>query len=112
VFLYINNNLSLLLMIALIFLGISFFVLRKIEALKSAQYIIENQFKLIDKGVIEEGFNFFQGYQLTRYKTLIIRIRTQHGHNGFKVGHMAWLMQIMDDESIDVSSVKIPTFEG
>jgi hypothetical protein len=111
-FVEISNHPYVLMVIAMICLGISFVFLRKVKGLKSAQFIIENQFKPIDKGVIEEGFRFFQGDELTRYKTLIVRIRTLYGHEGVKVGHMAWIMQIMNDESIDVHSIEIPTFKG
>ena len=44
--------------------------------------------------------------------TIVRRIREQYGHDGFKVGHMAWLLPLLDDRKIDVKSIDIPAFEA
>lgn len=87
-----------------------YFAHLRLGAVKEAELIVQRQFEPIDKNVVEDGFSFYDGEALERYKTIVRRIRQQYGHDGFKVGHMAWLIHVMDNPQIDVHSVEIPAF--
>lgn len=86
------------------------FANRKHSALKAAEMIVKHQSRPIDVSVIDEGFAFYKGDELKRYTTLVRRVRQQFGHEGFCVGHMAWVVKIMDRPDIDENTVTIPKF--
>lgn len=106
----INDNPLYLILWLAVFIAPMIYLRRRLGGLHAAEIIIKEQFNPIPKTVIEQGFNEFKGEELKRYKALVLRIRSQHGHDGFKVGHMAWILQILDDKSIDVETVDIPSF--
>lgn len=101
----------LLCCISVVFLGLMHHAHQKFLAIKSAEMIVKRQYEPLDKNVIEDGFSFYEGEELKRYTTIVRRIRQQYGHDGFKVGHMSWLIELMEDPQIDVHSVDIPSFE-
>lgn len=101
----------LLCCISVVFLGLMYHAHRKFLAIKSAEMIVKRQYEPLEKYVIDDGFSFYEGDELKRYTTIVRRIRQQYGHDGFKVGHMAWLLDLMDKPQIDVNSVDIPAFE-
>lgn len=82
----------------------------RLRAVKAAEVIVQRQFEPIDQSVVDDGFSFYDGDALQRYTTIVRRIRQQYGHEGFKVGHMSWLIHVMENPQIDVHSVEIPSF--
>jgi hypothetical protein len=102
-----------LIYIGLIFLCIagSVYFFRKVNNIKNAKYIVNNQSDRVSPYVLDQGFEEFKGAELERYKKLVMRVRSQCGHNNVKVGHVAWILHVMDDESVDVLIVDIPSFD-
>jgi hypothetical protein len=107
----IGNPVAYLFLSLLGLLGVYHFG-KKLRGIRAAERIVACQFEPISKKVIDEGFDFFEGEQLNRYAVIVRRIREQYGHDGFKVGHMAWILQLLDDSNIDVNSIDIPDFEA
>lgn len=86
------------------------FILRTYRSLRAAETIVKTQFQPCDPKVIEQGFDFFKGEELRRYTVIVRRIRQEYGHQGFKVGHMAWLMGLLEKKDLDANTIKIPSF--
>lgn len=107
--LFLTNPFFIFILLVVCIVGMYLCRQRYLE-MKFAEYVVKNQTRKISKDILDEGYNQFKGEELHRYKSLLIRIRATCGHDNIKVGHFAWMMNILDDNSIDVETIEIPLF--
>ncbi len=80
------------------------------RGLKHAEFVIQFQFDKANPDLIKQGFSYFKGDQLERYKVVVDRVYEAVGSDGLLVGHIQWIMQVVEDDKVDIHNVKIPSF--
>lgn len=80
------------------------------KGLKHAEFVVQHQFDKANPELIKQGFAYFKGDQLERYKVVVDRVNEAVGSDGLLVGHVQWIMFVVEDEKVDIQNVKIPSF--
>lgn len=88
-----------------------FYCHRRIQDIRSAKWIVENQNKPAHPQVFDEFIEYAEANgKKERALALLRKARTHVGHDNMKVGHVAWLTFVIDEDT-PVDDIKIPTFD-
>lgn len=88
-----------------------YFAQRRLKALKSAQWIVENQHKPVPPEAFDDLIDYAEKLgKKDRVLKILQRARIELGHENLKVGHIAWLSIVGLEESAPVNDINIPSF--
>lgn len=110
---FLESNPFIWLVITIIcFLG-CYFCFRKHSALKAAERIVRTQTQPAHKKVIDELVDEAEKHGKKGYMLNVLRrIREEHGQNGVKVGHIIWILHLVETGYPDINDMKVPSFRS
>ncbi len=110
---FLESNPFVWLVITIICFFGCYFYFRQYSALKTAGRIVRTQTQPAHKKVIDELIDEAEKNGKKEYMLNVLRrIREEHGHKGVKVGHIIWLLHLVETGYPDITDMKIPSFRA
>lgn len=89
--------------------GMLFFY-KRLKAIRNINWLVKNQHEIADPKIFDALLDFAdENGKKDRILALLIKARTQLGHQNLKNGHVTWLIFAMDDAT-PVENINVPTF--
>lgn len=98
-------------LIMLVGLAGMYFSFRRLQGMESANWIVKNQCEKASPETFNDLLDYAEAQgKKDRVLAILVKARQELGHENMKVGHVAWLTFIMDDDT-PIEKIEIPSFE-
>ncbi|ELP5729287.1 hypothetical protein QTV44_002553 [Vibrio vulnificus] len=113
VFTFLVNNPLLWMAIVIVCLGGAVFFHKQYAGMVAAEEIVRTQFNPADPNVLDELVEQAKVRGNEKYVLNVLQtIRQQYGRDGVKVGHIMWILHLVETGYPDINDMEIPSFDA